>query len=222
MYNKMHTCSRASQSNTKRHGTPELVAAILQEEYPGRLKTPTPNDIVDLVKTKIGLTISYSTASRGKNLAVSDLHGSPEESYKMLYYYLHMLEKRNDGTTTRVKLDEKGKFKYLFIALGGSIEGFQVMRKVIVVDATFLKNIYGGVLIFANAQDPNRHHYPIAFGVLDGENDASWTWFMEMLKSVIPDNNELVFISNRNARLIGAIAPVFCKAHHGYGICPKM
>ena len=93
----------------------------------------------------------------------------------MLYSYLYMLEQVNPGTKTRVKLDATNKFKYLFIALGACIEGFAVMRKVILVDATFLKNRYGGVLVFAKAQDPNYHHYPLVIGVLDGENNASWT-----------------------------------------------
>ena len=35
------------------------------------------------------------------------------------------------------------------------------------VDATWLKNGYGGVLVFAKAQDPNHHHYPLALTVLD-------------------------------------------------------
>lgn len=101
--------------------------------------------------------------------------GNPKESYSMLYSYLYMLAKVNPGPKTSLVLDEEKRFKYLFIVLGACIEGFQAMRKVIIVDATFLKIVHGGVLIFATAQDPNRHHYPIAFAVVDGEEDASWT-----------------------------------------------
>lgn len=42
------------------------------------------------------------------------------------------------------------------------------------MNATFLKVVEGGVLIIANAQDPNHHHYPLAFGVADGEKKESW------------------------------------------------
>ncbi|XP_013639630.1 PREDICTED: uncharacterized protein LOC106344879 [Brassica oleracea var. oleracea] len=90
------------------------------------------------------------------------------------------------------------------------------MRKVIVVDVTWLKNGYGGVLVFAKAQDPNRHHYLLEITVLDGENHASWTWFFEMLKTAIPDSSELVFMSDINQSLIFAIANVFPHAHHGH------
>ena len=174
-YNKMHTCSHGSQSNcnSKRKGTPQLVASLLHDDYPGQMETPPPSSIKALVLTKLGVNISYSTALRGKIEAVSMLRGTPEESYQMLYSYLYMLEKINHHTITSVKLDDSDRFKYLFIALGASIEGFKVMRKVVTVDATFLKNGYGGALVFATAHDPNRHHYPLAFGVLDGENKDS-------------------------------------------------
>ncbi|XP_018488093.1 protein FAR1-RELATED SEQUENCE 8-like [Raphanus sativus] len=166
----------------------------------------------------MGVSVSYSITLRGNNLAMRELRGNSEDSYKMLYSYLYMLEQVNFGRTTRVELDEAGKFKYLFIALGACIEGFKVMRKVILVDATFLKNGYGGVLVFAKAQDPNCHHYPLAFGVLDGENNASWTWFFEILTTVIPDSSEIVFMSDRNQSLITAVANVYPQSHHGHCI----
>ncbi|OAO89198.1 hypothetical protein AXX17_ATUG02400 (mitochondrion) [Arabidopsis thaliana] len=74
-------------------------------------------------------------------------------------------------TVTYVELEGEKKFKYLFIALGACIEGFKAMRKVIVVDATHLKTVYGGMLVIATAQDPNHHHYPLAFGIIDSEKD---------------------------------------------------
>ncbi|CAA7043028.1 unnamed protein product [Microthlaspi erraticum] len=199
VYRKMHTCSRAAQSSStnRRRGTPRLVASVLHEDYPGQFDTPAPKNIVGLVQRRVGLSVSYSTALRGKRLAVNDVRGNPEEGYMMLYSYLYMLEKVNPGSVTSVKLDILGQFQYLFIALGASIEGFRSMRKVIVVDSTFLKTVYGGQLVFASAQDPNHHHYPIVFGVIDGENHASWSWFLGKLKTVIPDDHELVFMSDK-------------------------
>jgi len=189
-YNEMHICSRISMSSTrmrKRKCTPELVAALLHDIFPGLLETPPPKVIMELYQTKLDVKISYSTALRGKRQAVCDLKGSAEDSYKDINCYLYMLKRANEGTITYLKLDERGKFQYLSIALGASIEGFQVMKKVIIVDTTHLKMGYGGVLVFASAQDPFCHHYIIAFGVLDSENDASWGWFFKKLLSVVPD-----------------------------------
>ena len=92
------------------------------------------------------------------------------------------------------------------------------MRKVITVDATFLKTIEGGCLIIATAQDPNLHHYPIAFAVVDGEKNESWKWFFTTLKTFIPDSTELVFVSDRNPSLIKAVAEVYPMSKHGYCI----
>lgn len=89
------------------------------------------------------------------------------------------------------------------------MQGFQVMRKVIIVDGTHLKIIHGGVLIVATTQDPNCHHYSVAFSVVDGDKDASWKWFLNMLKLVVSDILGIVFISNRNSSLIKSIREVY-------------
>ena len=41
-----------------------------------------------------------------------------------------MLEKVNLGTVTRIEVDGENRFKYLFLAFGATIRGFQYMRKV--------------------------------------------------------------------------------------------
>ncbi|AAB61075.1 contains a short region of similarity to transposases [Arabidopsis thaliana] len=122
----------------------------------------------------------------------------------------------NPGTISYVEVDAQQKFKYLFVALGACIEGFKVMRKVVIVDATFLKTVYGGMLVFATAQDPNHHNYIIASAVIDRENDASWSWFFNKLKTVIPDVPGLVFVSDRHQSIIKSIMQVFPNARHGH------
>ncbi|XP_024009163.1 uncharacterized protein LOC112084170 [Eutrema salsugineum] len=151
-----------------------MVASVLHDAYPGRLDTPLAKSIINVVQKRIGMNLFYSTALRGKKLTFNNVQGSPEESYGMLYPYLHMLEKVNLRTVTSVELTAAKKFKYLFIVLGACVEGFRAIRKVLVVDATFLSGSYGGMLVFATAQDPDRHNYPVAFGVIDGENNRSW------------------------------------------------
>ncbi|KAL0833276.1 hypothetical protein Bca101_085165 [Brassica carinata] len=152
-YRKMHTCFRGEGSIIKRgkRGTPSLVASVVHADYPGQFKTPDPNTIINLVKNKLGVKVSYSTALRGKHQAVSDLRGNPEESFARLPSYLYMLEKMNPDTITRLVVDETNQFKYMFFALGACIEGFKVMRKVIIMDGTHLKGVYKGVLLIATA-----------------------------------------------------------------------
>ncbi|XP_024014390.1 uncharacterized protein LOC112088362 [Eutrema salsugineum] len=198
VYRNNHTCSSvvASTIRNKRKGTPQVVADVLRGVYPGEVDTPAPKALIKVVQNEAHVNVSYSTALRGKKLAISELV--------------------NPGTVTSVKLNARNKFKYLFVALGASIEGFRAMRKVIVVDATFLMSVYGGMLVFATGQDPNHHHYPIAMGVIDKEKDASWSWFFETLKTVIPDDEELVFMSDRPKSIVKAVQEVYPLSQHGF------
>ncbi|XP_024025986.1 uncharacterized protein LOC112092916 [Morus notabilis] len=98
---------------------------------------------------------------------------------------------------------------------GPCIRGFGCMRKVISVDGTWLKGKFRGTLLVATAQDSERHCYPIAWAIVDSENDASWTWFFSNLKVIITDSEELVFISDRNQSISNALSTVYSLAHHG-------
>ncbi|XP_033134386.1 uncharacterized protein LOC103841109 [Brassica rapa] len=82
------------------------------------------------------------------------------------------------------------------------------MRRVIVVGGTFLKSKFKGVLLVATAIDENSNLYPIAFGIVDSENEQSWEWFMRQLKIIVVDDNGLAFISDRQASIAKALEKV--------------
>jgi len=89
------------------------------------------------------------------------------------------------------------------------------MRKVIAVDGTSLKGKFKGTLIVATVQYEDNDIYPIAFGIVDSENNAACEWFFTRLKSVISDHPDLVFISNRHEYIEIAIEKVFPSANRG-------
>ncbi|KAL5544667.1 hypothetical protein UlMin_008451 [Ulmus minor] len=164
---------------------------------------------------KLGAQISYYKAWRGRKHAHTLIRGSPEQSFHILPSYFHMLEKLNPGTVTRIEVDGESRFKYLFLAFGVAIRGFRYMRKLVGIDGTFLKGQYWGVLLVATAQDSNDQCYPLAWGIVDSENEDAWTWFLTQLKEVIGDTDELALISDRAPSIKKAISTVFEKAHHG-------
>ncbi|XP_047259455.1 uncharacterized protein LOC107874089 [Capsicum annuum] len=57
--------------------------------------------------------------------------------------------------------------------------------------------------------DTENHIYPIAFCVVDKENDASWTFFFEKLKSIVVDGPDLCFISDRHKSIANGIAKAY-------------
>ncbi|XP_073304179.1 uncharacterized protein [Primulina huaijiensis] len=88
------------------------------------------------------------------------------------------------------------------------------MRKVISVDGTFLKYKYRGCLLVATAQDGDFHQFPIAWAIVDSENDDSWTWFLQKLKDFINDDRNLVIISDRHISIINVVRTVYEHASH--------
>ncbi|XP_024021578.1 uncharacterized protein LOC112091646 [Morus notabilis] len=158
---------------------------------------------------------SYYKGWKAREHALQLVRGMAEESFTKLPSYFHMVSLTNHDSITNIHFDEQNHVIYLFLAYGPSIRGFGCMRKVISVDGTWLKGKFRGMLLVATTQDSERHCYPIAWAIVDSENDASWTWFFSNLKVIITDSEELVFISDRNQSISNALSTVYSLAHHG-------
>ncbi|XP_024014937.1 uncharacterized protein LOC112088854 [Eutrema salsugineum] len=186
------------------------------QKYECVKERPKLREIIQIMRTEHGCEISYDQAWESKEYAENAVRGIPEKSYGKIPKYLHMLKEANPGTHTHYLTDSDDRFKYLFISFGQSIRGFyQAIRRVIVNVGTFLKGKYKGVLLVATALDGNSNLYPIAFGVVDSENDLSWEWFLRQLNTVIADDQSLAFISDRNTSVLKVLAKVFTQSTHG-------
>jgi hypothetical protein len=51
---------------------------------------------------------------------------------------------------------------------------------VVLVDGTFLTRKYRGTLMMAAVVDPEDQIVPMAFALAEGENNSSWSWFMQL------------------------------------------
>ncbi|XP_052209232.1 uncharacterized protein LOC127812749 [Diospyros lotus] len=145
-------------------------------------------NIVNDFRKDFGVNISYDKAWRSREKALDMVKGGVEEPFKLLPSYLYMLKLNNPGTITKFKSDSGNRFKYLFMAIGACLVKFRSkMRPIIVIDACFLKGKYLGSLFVITCKDGNNIVYPIAWGVRDSENDTSWEWFFNKLRSAIGD-----------------------------------
>ncbi|TYJ95782.1 Mutator-like transposase [Cucumis melo var. makuwa] len=77
-------------------------------------------------------------------------------------------------TYTTEEADDEGQFKFYFMALAASINAWNYCVLVILVDDATMKNKYFGTLISACTIDDNSQIVPLAFAVVDSENDLSW------------------------------------------------
>ncbi|CAA7040454.1 unnamed protein product [Microthlaspi erraticum] len=101
------------------------------------------------------------------------------------------------------------------MALKACVEGWKHLRKILVVDETHLFGKYRGCLLTTSGQDANFQVFPIAFAVVDSENDLSFSWFFKNLVDIIDDSSELAIISDRSPSIKSEIRKWFPSSHHG-------
>ncbi|KAH9681546.1 SWIM-type domain-containing protein [Citrus sinensis] len=209
-YYNVHTCSLDSQEKDNRQASSKLVGKNFRHKFDGASSTYKPADIMQDFQKEFGYEISYHKAWRAREFAMEMVRGSSADSYHLLPSYMAMVEKKNPGSRTFIEKDSANNFKYCFIAIGSSLRGFtSCIRPVIAVDGTFMRGKYKRTLFIATSLDGNNQLYPVAFGVGDSENDASWEWFFMKLRESIGDVPNLVFISDRHGSIKKAIDKVF-------------
>ncbi|KAL1225070.1 Protein FAR1-RELATED SEQUENCE 8 [Cardamine amara subsp. amara] len=195
--------------------TATTLASLICSGYHEKKDGLKAKQIIDLVRMNHGVQIKYKKAWRTKEIDESLVRGTPEDSYHNLAKWLFKVQEKNIGSKVFLEIDKNTKVKYAFVAFGQSLRGFQHMRRVIAIDGTFLKSKFKGILLGASAQDGYFHLYPLAFGIVDSENEDSWTWFLRGLKTVIPDAADLVFVSDRAQSIASSLSTVYPLAHHG-------
>lgn len=181
-----------------------------------------PKEILEDIHRVHGITLSYKQAWRGKERFMASLRGSFEEDYRLLPQYCNQIRRTNPGSIATVCVNPiDNSFQRLFISYQASIHGFlNACRPLIGLDRTVLKNKYLGTLLFATSFDGDGTLFPLAFGVVDEENDESWMWFLSELHKLLDTNTEnmprLTILSDRHTSIVDAVELNFPTAFHGF------
>lgn len=207
-----HSCSVDERAGYQKQATSSVIGEMLRQQFSGTGIGPRPREIRQVTRGDHAVNISYWKAWHSREAAVDFAKGSCGASYRNLPSYLQRLIEAKPGTIAHLETKniegEGHRFKYLFLALGACVKGFEYMRKVVVLDGTHLRGKYAGCLLTASAHDGNYQIYPLAFAIVDSENDRSWQWFFEKLSSFVPDENEVVFVSDRHASIYQGLSKV--------------
>ncbi|KAK8704766.1 hypothetical protein V6N13_048379 [Hibiscus sabdariffa] len=127
---------------------------------------------------------------------------SHKGQYSMIYDYLNELRISNPGSTTILMLDNR-VFMRLYICLAACKQGYKSV----------------GV-------DANDSLYPIAYDVVEAENQSAWYWFLSLLATdlEIESNHNITFILDKykfiikKQGLMEALEEVFHSATHRTGV----
>ncbi|KAG0496064.1 hypothetical protein HPP92_000755 [Vanilla planifolia] len=181
-----------------------------------------PKEILEEIHRVHGITLSYKQAWRGKERIMAAVRGSFEEGYRLLPQYCEQIRRTNPGSITSVYGNSDDNcFKRLFISYYASIHGFvHACRPLIGLDRTQLKSKYLGTLLLATGFDGEGANFPLAFGVVDEENDENWIWFLSELHALLENNTEnmprLIILSDRQKGIVDGVDFNFPTAFHGF------
>ncbi|XP_051120589.1 uncharacterized protein LOC127244200 [Andrographis paniculata] len=181
-----------------------------------------PKEILEEIHREYGITLSYKQAWRGKERFMASLRGSFEEDYRLLPQYCNQIRRTNPGSLASVCVNPvDNSFQRLFISYQASIYGFlNGCLPLIGLDRTVLKNKYIGTVLFASGFDGDGALFPLAFGIVEEENDETWMWFLSELHNLLDTNAEnmprLTILSNRLKSIVDAVEVNFPTAFHGF------
>ncbi|KAH0642463.1 hypothetical protein KY290_034052 [Solanum tuberosum] len=71
------------------------------------------------------------------------------------------------------------------------MRGFDYCRPIVVVNGAHLGGAYKGTFLSASTLDGAGCILPLAYGVIDTENDCSWTWFFEQFKNAFGEREKM-------------------------------
>lgn len=177
-----HTCVRAEFN---RQANAKFVAAHFLPKM--RINPNITNkEMINEIRLTYGCTVRPMKCYRGKWKALEQIRGTFYEHYaKLRPYLLELMNNDKDGhfeLKTYLDKEDRPVFERIYIGFSALRKGFLVgCRKYIGFDACFLKTVLGGALLAAVSKDCNNKMYPIAWAVVEKENEATWSWFFERL-----------------------------------------
>ena len=177
-----------------------------------------PKAAKEKVEGDYGIVLKYSKAYSGMKLALQQIHGKYEDSFKLLFNWKAQMEITSPGSIVEIdvqKIGKKRRFKRIFVALKPCVDGFLAgCRPLIGVDASSLNGKYTGQLASATVVDGHNWLYYIAYAIFDTENEDNWTWFMKNLRRVVGSPEGLVICTDACKGLENAVGAVFPEAEY--------
>ncbi|XP_012850834.1 PREDICTED: uncharacterized protein LOC105970545 [Erythranthe guttata] len=162
------------------------------------------NDVIIKAKKDYGITINYHVAWRTIEASTSCIFGDEALSFSFLTLYFREAGHCNPDSVFDVEVDDAdNSFKRCFFSFGASLSGFNLCHQMLILDGTFLKGKYKGVLLSAIAKDArNSEFYIFSFSFSD-----SLFYY-----------SVLTFVSDRQRGILEAVKDIFPHCHHYFCI----
>ncbi|XP_013745161.1 uncharacterized protein LOC106447729 [Brassica napus] len=180
-----------------------------------------PMKIEELVMEKWKLSVSRPQCQHARNKALRWIEREYDEQFGRLRDYC--AEIRSSNVNSSVELDclrnDDGievfnRFYVCFDILRRTWK--ETFRPLIGVDDCFLKSRMKGKLLVALGRDADNAIYPIAWAVVQVENNNNWLWFVRKIKVDLglDEGEGYVMVSDRQKGLIAAVKRALSRIEH--------
>lgn len=213
-----HTCGQNAQDG-HHQASVDWIVSFIEERLRDDINYK-PKDILNDIQKQYGITIPYKQAWRAKERALATIYGSSEEGYCVLPAYCDEIKRINPGTVAEVFTSGvDNRFQNLFISFYASIHGFlNGCLPVVALGGIQLKSKYLGTLMAATSFDADGGLFPLAFGVVDVENEDTWMWFLTQIYKALEKNTDnipqLAFLSDGTKSISVAVKVKFQNSCH--------
>jgi hypothetical protein len=139
--------------------------------------------LIEAINCLTTYRVSYGKAWRAKEHALALLWGDWKEAYAKVSRLLHDITHFNPGTRCDIDTcgqwlpNEIGRYypvlKRVFWSFPQCVADFAHCRPIISVDGTFLTGKYKGTLMIAIGMTAENQLLPLAFALVEGENNES-------------------------------------------------
>ncbi|XP_047261257.1 uncharacterized protein LOC124894758 [Capsicum annuum] len=211
-----HSCSLRDRVLNNVVATSNFVSEFTAPKLINHKRIHTPADIIEEMKAVYGVDINYTKAWRAKKKAIAMLRGGPVDRYRKMPCYIYMLNQVYPQLHIRMHKVADNEFKYLFIALRPMIRGFKFCKTVVVVvDGVHLSGPYKGTFVSASTLDGAGYILPLAYGVVDSENDNEWICFFQKFREAFGETDNMK-IKDRLSNLYYSMAKSYNKEDFEY------
>ncbi|KAG7569575.1 Zinc finger SWIM-type [Arabidopsis thaliana x Arabidopsis arenosa] len=219
VYENKHICVRSGYSKMLKRGT---IAWLFSERLRKNPKI-TKYEMVDEIQREYNLTVTEEQCSKAKTKVMRERKAIHDDHFSRIWDYQAEIFKSNSETTFEIEtipgptIGSLQRFHRLFICFKSQKESWKrTCRPILGLDGAFLKWDVKGHLLAATGRDGDNRIVPIAWAVVEIENDDNWDWFVRLLavNLDLQDGRNTAVISDKQSGLVKAIHNRIPAAEH--------
>ncbi|MFX3647982.1 MAG: transposase, partial [Paenibacillus sp.] len=166
--------------------------------------------ISDVIGKKFGQTIPSKAALRCKHRILRRRAEEQTQQFPFIPHYIDALKQQSPGVYTHLSFipaleHPDVHFHRVFVCPAASVASYRHVRHFVAIDGTFMNFLFKETLLIAATVDADGGHLPLAWAIVESENNSSWSYFLRHLQLAIPDISSLTIMIDRHKSIIASL-----------------